>query len=133
MRMQSSCLRAHARCASTPSFLSTSKSPSNLSSPVCVLQQKRLPPSPPHLCTALPFAQLFDPVLANFDPAIRRRLETRPLRDELLQLLTEQDEEGPSQASRISELVEELSAGGTPFDEKLLGGGPWQVRDSCNL
>lgn len=126
--MQSSCLRAHARCSSTPPFPSTRRLPSNLSTPERVHQQMRLLSSSSHLCSALPFVQLFDPVLANFDPAIRRRLETRPLRDELLQLLTGQDDTGPSQASRISELVEDLSSGGTPFDEKLLGGGPWQVR-----
>lgn len=40
-----------------------------------------------------------------------------------------QQEQGGAQASRISELVEDLAEGGTPFDEQQLGGGPWQVCD----
>lgn len=59
-------------------------------------------------------------------------------RDELLQLLTEQASDPQTSQSqqqkqqRLSQLVDALAGAGGRFEERLLGGGPWVVRQQAS-
>lgn len=58
------------------------------------------------------------------NPTLLRRQASAKARNELLECIKRGTN---SDASRVSEIVAQLSSTALPFNESLLGGGPWEV------